>query len=138
MKFYPLSVVSRFLLNPNVSESGLHGFTWGCQTLIRTLERVICGWAGSRGSPGSVAVQTPSLLEVRVMIMCLFSVTGNRLSMMANKCFETEKDKGELGLNGFIISFRCFKNFTCTTEHQVPPKNRRDHPEMRIHQNSEI
>lgn len=112
MKFYPLSVVSRFLLNPNVSESGLHGFAWGCQTLIRTLERVICGWAGSRGSPGSVAVQTPSLLEVRVKIICLFSVTGNRLSMMVNKCFET-KDKGELILSGCIISFRCFISFRC-------------------------
>ncbi|XP_016113968.1 paired box protein Pax-3-A-like [Sinocyclocheilus grahami] len=53
----------------------LQGFVWGCQTLIRTPESVRCGWAGSRGSPGSVAVQTPSLLEVRVKIMCLFSVT---------------------------------------------------------------
>lgn len=81
-----------------VSESGLQSFLWGCQTIILTPERVRCGWAGSRGSPGSVAVQTPSLLEVQVKIMCLFSVTGNRLSMMANKRFETEEDKGELSL----------------------------------------
>lgn len=43
-----------------------------------------------------MAVQTPSLLEVRVKIMCLFSVTGNRLSMMANKRFETKEHKGEM------------------------------------------
>lgn len=96
-----------------VSESELQGFAQGCQSFIRTPERVRCGWAGSRGSPGSVAVQTPSLLEVRVKIMCLFSVTGNRLSMMVNKCFQTKEDKGELILNGCIISFRCFINFRC-------------------------
>lgn len=79
-----------------VFESGPQGIAQDFQSLICTPERVRCGWAGSRGSPGSVAVQTPSLLEVRVKIMCLFSVTGNRHSMMANKCFETKEHKGEL------------------------------------------
>jgi len=96
-RFTCLVWFSKFLLNPNVCvcvfESGPRGIAQDFQSLICTPERVRCGWPGSRGSPGSVAVQTPSLLEVRVKIMCLFSVTGNRHSMMANKCFETEQHK---------------------------------------------